>query len=94
MADTHPTTPVVILDEFLAAEEWRSLLTYIAERAQEFVATQVIHNDGESRLDRHYRRSRVLFELGPFYEVFVARLVTFLPHVLARLGHPAFPIEP
>lgn len=89
----QPQTPVVIFDEFLVAQEWRGLLDYTFQRAPEFAATQVIGADGRSRQDMQYRRSRVLFDLGPFREVFSQRLMAFLPHVLMRLNYPSFPVS-
>jgi Rps23 Pro-64 3,4-dihydroxylase Tpa1-like proline 4-hydroxylase len=88
-----PQTPVVIFDEFLVAQEWRALLEYTLSRQPEFSVTQVIGSDGASRLDERYRRSRVLFDLGPFYQLFADRLMTFLPHVLSRLNYPWFPVS-
>jgi SM-20-related protein len=87
-----PQTPVVIFDEFLVAQEWRSLLDFTLNQVSGFAATQVIGGDGNSRLDHNYRRSRVLFDLGHFHQLFAERLLTFLPHVLARLNYPWFPV--
>jgi len=86
-------TPVAIFDEFLVAEEWRNLLGFTLSQMSRFAATQVIGADGVGRLDQHYRRSRVLFELGPFHQLFSDRLMTFLPHVLARLHFSWFPVS-
>jgi SM-20-related protein len=94
MADSgQPKTPVVMFDEFLVAQEWRALLDFTLSHASKFSATEVIGSNGESRLDQSYRRSRVIFELGPFHQLFAERLLTFLPQVLRRLSHPAFPVS-
>jgi Rps23 Pro-64 3,4-dihydroxylase Tpa1-like proline 4-hydroxylase len=88
-----PQTPIAIFDEFLVAEEWRHLLDYTLRNAEAFAATQVIGANGESRFDQRYRRSKVLFDLGPFHQLFVDRLLTFLPHVVSRLGDPGFAVS-
>ena len=88
-----PTTPIVIFDEFLVVQEWRGLLEFALNRASDFVATQVINANGANQLDDHTRRSRVLYDLGIYQQVFTDRLLTFLPHVLARLGHEPFPVS-
>jgi SM-20-related protein len=92
-SQAQPVTPVVILDEFLVAQEWRGLMQYALSREPEFVHTAVIGNGGQSELDYHTRRSRVLFDAGPFHYVFHERLAAFYPHVLTRLGHPGFPVS-
>lgn len=87
------TTPVVIFDEFLVAQELRGLMDYTLSREPDFVETRVIGGAGESLLDYGMRRSRVLFELGPYQKLFSERLYAFLPNMLTRLGHPGFPIS-
>jgi len=86
-------TPVVVLDEFLVAQEWRGLLEYVLSREPDFTHTHVIGAGGASILDYGTRRSRVLFDPGPFVQVFTERLATFFPHVLTRLHHPEFPVS-
>jgi Rps23 Pro-64 3,4-dihydroxylase Tpa1-like proline 4-hydroxylase len=88
-----PQTPIATFDEFLVAEEWRRLLDFTLGNARAFMSTQVIGTNGESRLDNRYRRSRALFDLGPFHQLFVDRLLTFLPHVVTRLGDPGFAVS-
>lgn len=89
----QPSTPVVILDEFLVAEEWRALLEYTFRRTPDFQKTHVIGAGGSNHLDYQTRRSLVLFDVGPFAQVFSERLTTFLPHVLTRLRQPPFPVS-
>jgi Rps23 Pro-64 3,4-dihydroxylase Tpa1-like proline 4-hydroxylase len=89
----QPTTPVVVLDEFLVAEEWRGLVDFTLRRTPEFVSTHVIGAGGANQLDYQTRRSVVLFDVGPFAQVFAERLTTFLPHVLTRLRHEGFPVS-
>jgi Rps23 Pro-64 3,4-dihydroxylase Tpa1-like proline 4-hydroxylase len=88
-----PTTPIVIFDEFLVAQELQSLLEFTMKCAPNFVATQVIGTNGSNHLDHQTRRSRVLYELDVFQQIFSDRLLYFLPHVLARLGHEPFPVS-
>lgn len=88
-----PQTPIAVFDEFLVAEEHRNLLAFTLAHTQTFAATQVIGSNGESRLDDRYRRSRAIFDLGPFHQPFVDRLLTFLPYVVTRLGDPGFGVS-
>jgi|HubBroStandDraft_4_1064222.scaffolds.fasta_scaffold428428_2 SM-20-related protein len=92
-ANSAPLTPIVIFDEFLVVEEWRGLLDYALSSAESFRQTEVIGPDGGSLLDLQNRRSRVLFELGPYDSLFWHRLLTFLPQVLLRLGLPEFGVS-
>jgi SM-20-related protein len=84
--------PLVILDEFLVAEEWRDLMRYTYDRAADFDASRVVGANGTQQVDPDYRRSRVLFDLGEFRQVFAERIFAFLPQVLAGLDHPWFPV--
>lgn len=90
---TGAEAPLVLLDEFLVAEEWQNLMQYTYERGNDFCATRVVGAGGAHQVDTSYRRSRVLFDLGEFREVFTERIMAFLPHVLARLEYPAFPVS-
>jgi Rps23 Pro-64 3,4-dihydroxylase Tpa1-like proline 4-hydroxylase len=90
---TSDQIPFVLFDEFLVAEELQSLMQYTHERANEFHATRVVGSDGSHHVDPTYRRSRVLFDLGNFRDLFAERIFTFLPQVLARLDYPSFPVS-
>ena len=74
--------PVVMLDEFLVAEEWSGLMQYAFDHRDDFSATRVVGNNGGHQVDREYRRSRVLFDVGSYRDVFVQRIMTHLPRVL------------
>jgi Rps23 Pro-64 3,4-dihydroxylase Tpa1-like proline 4-hydroxylase len=87
----RPTAPVMILDEFLSAEEWRQLLDFTFSRADQFQPTQVI-TDGDDRLNHDARRSVVMFEPEWVRELFAERLMTFYPQILTGLGHPWFEV--
>jgi SM-20-related protein len=86
------TIPIMLYDEFLVAEELRSLLDYSLRKEQSFVRSEVLSYGGRSAQDNEYRKSRVLFQLGPFEALFRRRLFTFLPHVLIALGKQSFPV--
>lgn len=88
---SEPTAPVMILDEFLSAEEWRQLLDFTFTRADQFQPTQVIANGGD-RQDNNTRRSVVMFEPVWVRELFADRLATFYPQILTGLGHPWFDV--
>jgi Rps23 Pro-64 3,4-dihydroxylase Tpa1-like proline 4-hydroxylase len=90
---THPRTPIALLDEFLVLEEWQSLLHFTLSQEAAFHHSEVLAGNGASRLDLAYRRSRVLFELGPFRQLFAERLMTFLPHILFRTGIEPFSVS-
>lgn len=94
MADSwQQRTPVVVFDEFLVAQEWAGLLQYTLKRSQEFTQAGVLDAGGASRNDSNYRRSQVLYELGGCQNLFLDRIVSHLPHVLARLHMPPFPVS-
>jgi SM-20-related protein len=86
------TIPIMLYDEFLVAEELRGLLDYSLGKASNFVQSEVVSYGGGSEQNSQYRRSRVLFELGPYHALFRRRLLTFLPHVLQALGKRPFPV--
>ena len=85
--------PVTVFDEFLVAPELRALLDYVLASESAFAATEVIGANGAGRVANYYRRSRVLYDLRPFQELFQARVMKFLPHVLYGLGHRAFDVR-
>jgi Rps23 Pro-64 3,4-dihydroxylase Tpa1-like proline 4-hydroxylase len=88
-----PSTPVAIFDEFLVVEELRGLLDYTLNNAANFRDTEVVGREGAGMFDPATRRSRVLYDLGLYQALFAQRLIAFLPHVLLRLGQPAFPVS-
>jgi Rps23 Pro-64 3,4-dihydroxylase Tpa1-like proline 4-hydroxylase len=92
-ANWQQHAPLVVLDEFLVAQEWAGLLHYTLKRGADFANSGVLGAGGASHTDDSYRRSRVLYDLGDCQTMFVDRIMTFLPHVLARLRLPPFPIS-
>jgi SM-20-related protein len=94
MADVwQHATPLVVLDEFLVAQEWAGLLQYTLRHGDEFAQSGVLDAGGGSRTDDSYRRSQVLYELQACQDLFVDRICSYLPHILARMRLPPFPIS-
>ena len=87
-----PAIPFVIFDEFLVVEEWQALMRFAAERYNDFAASRVVGSSGTHHLDYGYRRSRVLFDLGGFRDLFAARISAFLPNVFYGLSHQPFDV--
>ena len=86
-------TPLVVLDEFLAPQEWAGLLRFALRSGDRFTGSGILGAGGEDKSDDDYRRSLVLYELGGLHGVFANRIQSYLPHVLARLRLPPFPIS-
>jgi Rps23 Pro-64 3,4-dihydroxylase Tpa1-like proline 4-hydroxylase len=82
-----------MLDEFLVAEEWAGLMQYAFDHRDDFCATGVVSVNGSHQVDRDYRRSSVLFDLGGYRDVFVQRILVHLPRVLSGLNYPEFPVS-
>jgi Rps23 Pro-64 3,4-dihydroxylase Tpa1-like proline 4-hydroxylase len=94
MAETwQQQAQLVVLDEFLVAQEWAGLLDFTLQRRGDFTNSGVLDAGGDSRQDDDYRRSQVLYDLQHFETMFVDHIMAFLPHVLARLHQPPFPIS-
>ena len=93
MTDTWvQPTPLVVLDEFLAPQEWAGLLKFALRNNSRYASSGILGAGGEEKNDRDYRRSLVLYELGGLQDWFAQRIQSYLPHVLARLHMPPFPI--
>ncbi|MEE6310474.1 2OG-Fe(II) oxygenase [Plantactinospora veratri] len=85
---------VVTLDEFLARPELDSLVEWVLRKEAQFASSGVISAVGKrGRFDRHSRRSTVLYTPGPLRALFEQRLISVLPHVCGRLGHPVVPVR-
>ena len=74
------------------AEELRTLFAHTIAQAANFASSQVSDAGGHGTSDPNQRRSRVLFELGPFGPPFLERLRFVLPHILFMLGRPHFAV--
>lgn len=86
-------TNVVMLEEFLAANELADLWQLALVRSDDFVASRVIQGPHHDREDPRVRRSRVLFDVARPRELFARRIITFLPRVLRRVGLPPFEVS-
>jgi SM-20-related protein len=93
MATWQQRTPLVVLDEFLVAQEWARLLRYVVKRRADFARSGVLDAGGDSRNDDQYRRSHVIYDLGNWHDTFADRITSFLPYVFARLQTPPFPVS-
>ena len=90
--DWSAPIPLVTLDEFLVRQEWCGLLDYTLDRCDHFTNTGVLNDAGAPSVDTGYRRSRAIFDIGNYRQLFANRLMTFLPHVRARLGLDEFAV--
>jgi Rps23 Pro-64 3,4-dihydroxylase Tpa1-like proline 4-hydroxylase len=85
-------TPLAVFDEFLAPMELAWAHDLVARQRRAFQPSQVIGDYDRGVQDPDHRRSRVLYDLGVFHQLMAARLTWFFPHILYRLGVPAFEI--
>lgn len=88
-----PACDYVVLDEFLTFEEWQRVLAFTLKSESKFTPSMVLRSDGSSSLDAGYRRSRILFDLGPMERLFSERLMSVLPYVLWRLWRQTFSVS-
>jgi len=86
-------TPLVVLDEFLVTQDWAGLLRFALRRRDQFTDSGILDASGRDRNDAGYRRSFVLYDLGSRHGMFADRIMAYLPHVLARLRLPSFPVS-
>jgi Rps23 Pro-64 3,4-dihydroxylase Tpa1-like proline 4-hydroxylase len=82
------------LDGFLTGEERADLLAFVGDHEAELV-TSTVNPAGESgyAVDEQYRRSRVLYDVGPVHLMFDTRLRALLPHVRKELGLGWFALD-
>jgi 2OG-Fe(II) oxygenase superfamily len=93
LADQSPVLPAqcVLLEEFLAPEEWQELMQDTLSREMEFQISEVIAPGVPGGItDFDHRRSRVLMNLGKCHEVLLNRLQGCLPRAVRKLGQDAF----
>jgi SM-20-related protein len=84
---------LAILDEFLVLQEWSGLLDYALSHSEDFTDTAIIDPTGVHCVAPDFRRSRVVFDLGSYRELFAERILTHLPHVLWQLDEPEFDVR-
>jgi Rps23 Pro-64 3,4-dihydroxylase Tpa1-like proline 4-hydroxylase len=83
----------VVLDEFLAPQELKELMTYVLDYEAEFRSSEVISPTGDPGvIDYDHRLSRVLMDLGKHEAVILERIRGVLSSVLEQLGIEEFPI--
>ncbi len=92
MRSACTTSKFVLLEEFLFPDELSGLLSYTLERENEFEPGTVVTSESEHALVPGHRRSRLLFNVGPYLSLFEDRIRACLGFVLERLAHETFPI--
>jgi SM-20-related protein len=82
------------LDGFLTDDEHVELIEFVREHEADLVTSTVNPEGGSTyEVDDGYRRSRVLYELGPVEPLFDARLRALLPHLRKELGMAWFELD-
>jgi SM-20-related protein len=82
----------VVLEEFLFPDELSALLQYAISREADFQAGTVVTAESEGAVMLDHRRSRLLYELGPFFSLVTGRVRHFLDYALQKLAHEPFPV--
>jgi SM-20-related protein len=83
----------VVLDEFLAPQEFEQLSRFALERETEFRTSEIVSPKSEGGVVNYdHRRSRVLMDLGEYHQVIEERIKSALPQVLQKLGMEEFTI--
>ncbi len=85
-----PAAPTYVrIDEFLTPDENKQLLKFALENEQEFTGSAVTTNIDD------YRKSRILSAIqdSKWRDIFLARLMVHLPHIMATLDIADFDIE-
>jgi SM-20-related protein len=84
-------TNFVGIRNFLLTEERGAILEYFCDMKESFKTSGVISgSNGLSQINTEYRRSRVLFNLGPYRGLLTRRIESYFPWVLHKLGAPFF----
>jgi SM-20-related protein len=82
----------VLLEEFLFPDELAGLLDYAISREAEFQAGTVMTAESEQAVMLDHRRSRLLFDLGPYFSLVTDRMRCCFDFVLEKLAHERFPV--
>jgi Rps23 Pro-64 3,4-dihydroxylase Tpa1-like proline 4-hydroxylase len=82
----------VVLDEFLAPQEFDELMRYTLEHESEFQVSEVVVPSGDA-VDYNHRRSHVLQDLGQHHNAILERIRGVLSPVLQQLGMEEFPVR-
>jgi Rps23 Pro-64 3,4-dihydroxylase Tpa1-like proline 4-hydroxylase len=90
-SELHPAGQHVVRDDFLSSAEVEGLLEHCLEREADFVESMVIQaGTTAGTVDREFRRSRSLPDLGDHRRIIEDRVRACLPAVLEGLGLPSF----
>ena len=76
----------VVLPNFLSAADRDEIYRLLLEREGDFSASQVISGDASKSDDYDYRKSRVLRNLDPFRDPFLAAVRHAMPRIVDALG--------
>jgi SM-20-related protein len=79
-------SPYLLLENFLAPEQHRELLDYVAREQGRFADSKVSTNDPD------YRRSKILFDFPEFADLVRRKVAGAMPRVLSALGMQSFPV--
>ncbi|NJP88837.1 hypothetical protein HCN51_05090 [Nonomuraea sp. FMUSA5-5] len=83
----------LVLREFLTRDEQAQLLEHVLKNVHGFTPGTIIEPGSPTPLvNERVRRGRTLDDLGRFESLFKERIKQQLEEVMARLGHPAFPL--
>jgi Rps23 Pro-64 3,4-dihydroxylase Tpa1-like proline 4-hydroxylase len=83
----------MIVDDFLPRHELDELTKYTLAHRVDFKRSEVVSpGEGESTVDYEFRRSQVLFNAGKHETRIVDRMKKYMPSILKRLAHKAFPL--
>jgi SM-20-related protein len=87
------TDTLLLLEEFFAPAEMNTLWAYAMSREADFVVSEVLGGQDESRRDDYYRRSRVLFDVDDIYPLVTERVFGVFERVVERLGMAPFTVQ-
>ncbi len=85
----------VVCDEFLAPAELAGLQKFAKRRESKFENSEIISPGVRAAplADYQHRRSRVLYDAGPFHKLIGGRITAYLPHILGKLGRGLFEVS-
>lgn len=84
-----------VLEEFLVWHEIQSFFEFVQSHESEFCRSQVVPSGthGPDVVDMSHRRSRVLFDAGPYHDLMAQRIVYYFSHIQRALDLPPFGIR-
>jgi len=87
------TGNVLLLEEFFAPSEMSALWEFAMSREADFVRSEVVEGQQESRQDTDFRRSRVLFDVDSVFPLISERVLSVLPYVLRQYDIEPFQVR-